>query len=55
MNTNPGGNTIIIDAYETTSDANGEFERFRAPLNGLVPATPKTDIDREHETPTGSA
>lgn len=51
MNTNPGGNTIITNAEETTSDANGQFERFEALMSGLVQVQ-KKDIERQSEAST---
>jgi len=51
MNTNPGGNTLITNAEETTSDANGEFERFEAPMSGFV-KVPKNDVERQSKAST---
>jgi hypothetical protein len=53
VNTNPAGNTIIVDAQEAPADSNGEFERFEAVLNGLI-HTPKKDADEPRKTSTGS-
>jgi hypothetical protein len=53
MNTNPGGNTLITNAEETTPDSNGGFERFEALMSGLI-RTPKVVTDRPHETSADS-
>jgi hypothetical protein len=51
MNTNPAGNTLITNAEETTSDSNGEFERFEAVMSGLV-QIPKKDVDKQRAAST---
>jgi len=52
MNTNSGGNTLITNAEETTSDSNGEFERFETVMSGLV-QIPKKDVDKQDVASTG--
>lgn len=47
-NTNPGGNTLITEARETTAEANGEFERFEALTSSLV-RVPRQDVDKQRE------
>jgi hypothetical protein len=53
-NLNPGGNTIITEAKETTAEANGEFERFEAFISNLVQTPRQERAEQPREAVTGS-
>jgi hypothetical protein len=52
-NLNPGGNTLITEAKETTAEANGEFERFEALTSNLV-QTSRQPTEQPTDAVTGA-